>query len=67
MKKKLKLESDWDDRDLYGAFLELCARKMEFEVLKIYSPEDIIERVHMILGKTIVIPKGIVDETLEPT
>ena len=54
--KKLKLEPDWDYRDLYGAFLELCAKKMELEVLQIYSAEDIIERVHKILGKTIVIP-----------
>ena len=43
--KKLKLESDWDYRDLYGAFLELCARKMDLEVLQIYSAEDIIEKV----------------------
>lgn len=53
--KKLKLEADWDYRDLYGAFLELCARKMNLEVLQIYSVEDIIEKVHRILGKTIVI------------
>lgn len=43
--KKLKLESDWNYRDLYGAFLELCARKMNLEVLKIYSVDDIIDRV----------------------
>lgn len=43
--KKLKLESDWDYKDLYGAFLELCARKMNLEVLKIYSVDDIIEMV----------------------
>lgn len=43
--KKLKLGSDWDYKDLYGAFLELCARKMNLEVLKIYSVDDIIEMV----------------------
>ncbi|MBQ7795646.1 MAG: patatin-like phospholipase family protein [Lachnospiraceae bacterium] len=53
--KKLKLEADWDYRDLYGAFLEICARKMELEVLKIYSAEDIIERVHKILGKKVMV------------
>lgn len=51
--KKLKLESDWDYRELYGAFLELCARKMDLEVLQIYSAEDIMEKVHRILGRKI--------------
>lgn len=55
--KKLKLEPDWDYRTLYGAFLELCARKMNLEVLQIYSVEDIIENVQRILGKTLVIPQ----------
>lgn len=49
--KKLKLESDWDYRDLYGAILELCAKKMGLEVLAIYTAEDIITRVHRILGE----------------
>lgn len=49
--KKLKLENDWDYRDLYGAILELCAKKMNLEVLNIYTVEDIIERVHRILGE----------------
>ncbi len=49
--KKLKLESDWDYRDLYGAILELCAKKMGLEVLEIYTVDDIISRVHRILGE----------------
>ena len=49
--KKLKLDADWDYRDLYGAFLELCARKMDLEVLQIYSAEDIITKVHKIIGE----------------
>lgn len=49
--KKLKLESDWDYRDLYGAILELCAKKMSLEVFQIYTAEDIIGRVHRILGE----------------
>lgn len=48
--KKLKLDSDWNYRDLYGAFLELCARKMDLEVFTIYTADDIIGRVHRILG-----------------
>ena len=51
--KKLKLEPDWNYRELYGAFLELCARKMDLEVLQIYSAEDIMEKVHRILGRKI--------------
>lgn len=49
--KKLKLDSDWDYRDLYGAVLELCARKMDLEVFRIYEAEEIIGNVHRILGE----------------
>lgn len=49
--KKLKLDNNWDYRDLYGAFLEMCAKKMELEVFHIYTPDDIIGRVHRTLGE----------------
>ena len=49
--KKLKLDNNWDYRDLYGAFLEMCAKKMELEVFQIYTPDDIIGRVHRTLGE----------------
>lgn len=47
--RKLKLDADWDYRTLYGALVELCARKMDLEVLKIYTADDIIGRVRMYL------------------
>lgn len=49
--KKLKLDSGWDYRNLYGAILELCAKKMDLEVFRIYTAEDIIGNVHRILGE----------------
>ena len=49
--KKMKLKSDWDYRDFYGALLELCAKKMGLDVLAIYTADDIISRVYRILGE----------------
>ena len=49
--KKMKLEPDWDYREFYGAILELCAKKMGLEVLEIYTADDIISRVHRMLGE----------------
>ncbi len=49
--KKMKMEPNWDYRDFYGALLELCAKKMGLEVLEIYTVDDIISRVHRLLGE----------------
>jgi len=49
--KKFRLPADWDYRDFYGAVLEACAKKMDMEVFRVYSAEDIIGPVYkFILG-----------------
>lgn len=50
--EKFKLKPGWDYRDLYGAVLEVCARSMDLEVFRIYTADEIMERVHRILGKS---------------
>lgn len=49
--KKFRLSAGWDYRDLYGAILETCARKMDLEVFHIYTVDDIIGRVYRLLGE----------------
>ena len=49
--KRMKLSSDWDYRDLYGAILEVCAKKMDMEVFAVYTADDIMGRVQRILGE----------------
>lgn len=47
--KKMRLPAEWDYRDFYGAVLEICARKMELEVFRIYTVEEIVGQVHKAL------------------
>jgi len=49
--KKMDLPSDWDYRDLYGAILEVCAKKMDMEVFRIYTADEIMGSVHRVLGE----------------
>lgn len=53
--KRMKLKSDWDYRDLYGAILEICARKMNLNVFHIYNADEIMGGVQRILGKNVII------------
>lgn len=50
--KKFRLAAEWDYRDLYAAILEVCARKMNLEVFRIYTADEIMGQVHRILGET---------------
>lgn len=49
--KKMNLPSTWDYRDLYGAILEVCAKRMDMEVFHVYTADDIMGHVHRILGE----------------
>ena len=40
--RKLRLQPEWDYRDLYGAVLEVFAKKMQMEVYEVYTPDDIV-------------------------
>ena len=53
--KKMKLPSDWDYRNLYGAILEICAHKMDLEVFEIYTADEIMGKVCRILGESSVL------------
>ena len=48
--KKLRLGADWDYRELYGAILEVCLKKMGAEVFRIYTADEVVEKVHGLLG-----------------
>lgn len=50
--KKFRLPQDWDYRDFYAAVLEVCASRMDLEVFHIYTADDIISRVCMLLGES---------------
>lgn len=50
--KKFRLPADWDYRDLYGAIIEVCAKKMGLEVFCIYTADDVIGRIYRILGES---------------
>lgn len=44
--RKLRLQPEWDYRDLYGAVLEVFAKKMQMEVYEVYTPDDIVGKIH---------------------
>lgn len=52
--RKMNLPSDWDYRELYAAILEVCAKKMDMEVLTVYTADDIMGRVQRVLGRIIL-------------
>lgn len=43
--RKLKLSSGWNYRDLYGALLEACAKKLKLEVFSVYMEQEILSRI----------------------
>lgn len=43
--KRLKLPSKWDYRDLYGAVLEVCAKKLDMKPMAVYGADEIMEAV----------------------
>ncbi len=53
--KKLRLRPEWDYRDLYGAVLEVFAKKMQMEVYKVYTPDDIVGKIHELLTDRLMI------------
>lgn len=53
--KKLRLRPEWDYRDLYGAVLEVFAKKMQMEVYKVYTPDDIVGKIHELLADRLTI------------
>ena len=53
--KKLRLRPEWDYRELYGAFLEVFAKKMQLEVFQVYTPDEIVGKIHEALSDRITI------------
>ena len=53
--KKLRLCSEWDYRDLYGAALELFAKKMQLEVYRVYTPDEIVGKIHELLSDKLTV------------
>lgn len=53
--KKLRLHAEWDYRELYGAVLEVFAKKMQLEVFKVYTPDEIVGKIHEILSDRLMI------------
>ena len=48
--KKLRLRPEWDYRDLYGAVLEVFAKKMQLEAFRVYTPDEIVGKLQEILS-----------------
>ena len=53
--KKLRLCSEWDYRDLYVAVLELFAKKMQLEVYRVYTPDEIVGKIHELLSDKLTV------------
>ena len=53
--KKLRLCTEWDYRDLYGAVLELFAKKMQLEVYRVYTPDEIVGKIHELLSDKLTV------------
>ena len=53
--KKLRLCSEWNYRDLYGAVLELFAKKMQLEVYRVYTPDEIVGKIHELLSDKLTV------------
>ena len=48
--KKLRLHPEWDYRELYGAVLEVFAKKMQLEAFRVYTPDEIVGTLQEILS-----------------
>ena len=53
--RKLRLQPEWDYRDLYGAVLEVFAKKMQMEVYEVYTPDDIVGKIHELLSDKLTV------------
>ena len=49
--KELKLGEDWDYKDLYLAILEKWARELRLPRMKIYTPDQVAQKIHVYLRK----------------
>ena len=49
--RKLRLQPEWDYRDLYGAVLEVLA----MEVYEVYTPDDIVGKIHELFSDRLTI------------
>lgn len=45
----------FSDRGLYGAVLEVFAKKTQMEVFKVYTPDDIVGKIHELLSDRLTI------------
>ena len=53
--RKLRLQPEWDYRDLYGAVLEVFAKKMQMEVYEVYTPDDNVGKIHELFSDRLTI------------
>ena len=56
--RKLRLHAEWDYRELYGAILEVFAKKMQLEVFKVYTPDEIVGEIHELLSEKLTIKQA---------
>lgn len=49
--KELKLKPDWNYKDLYLAILEEWAKEMRMPRMRIYTPDEIVQKIHIRLRK----------------
>ncbi len=51
MAVKLKLDEGWDYKDLYVAVLEKWAKELRLPRMHIYTPDEVVQKVHIHLRK----------------
>ncbi len=51
MAREMKLKADWDYKDLYLAVLEAWAKEMRMPRMKIYTPDQVVQKIHLRIRK----------------
>ena len=53
--RKLRLQPEWDYRDLYRAVLEVFATQLQMEPYEVYTPDDIVRKIHELFSDRLTI------------
>lgn len=51
MAREMKLKPDWNYKDLYLAILEEWAKEMRMTRMRVYTPDEIVQKIHIRLRK----------------
>lgn len=51
MAREMKLKPDWNYKDLYLAILEEWAKEMRMPRMRVYTPDEVVQKIHIRLRK----------------